>query len=361
MFANREIYEFIYTNGVSIIKGDAEKRDKEINSVIFEFIKKNKLVYDKSEKTLIIFVDNLKKRAYELKKEIKDLDDFTTGMLFQNINSAEITSNGIIVVKLQGSPKNTFDFIRDDAEDSRVPPEMEIINVFHQLYSLSAFENWEDLELKKEELYSKTIKNYERKKNEIHGGKSMDSYAIRKKIFENLLDKESCIVLDHHALCLKEGKKIDHGRKIRVITDDVAKLVNYLMGEMDNSTTKKQCSYTIDPSLHKTTLYINNAPVLDIFNCAEYELIPYEKIDNYMVGNKYVLLRFIYIEVWVAVVIQKLGLIDQRIKAIIIQQYLDDIDIVNKYEVINENYFGIHYPSKVNDLKYNSGQYVPQF
>ena len=38
MFANREIYELIYNNGVSIIKSDAEKRNEHLNKIIEEFL-----------------------------------------------------------------------------------------------------------------------------------------------------------------------------------------------------------------------------------------------------------------------------------------------------------------------------------
>ena len=73
-----------------------------------------------------------------------------------------------------------------------------------------------------------------------------------------------------------------------------------------------------------------------------------------MIGNKYVLLRFMYIEIWVAIIVNKLGLIEDKARADIIQTYLDDINVISKYETVNKDYFGIHYPGIINKLKYSN-------
>lgn len=57
--------------------------------------------------------------------------------------------------------------------------------------------------------------------------------------------------------------------------------------------------------LKRMTIYVNGQSIMDVFNCAQYELVPYYKISSKQykgktvkIGTKYVLMRFRLIDFW---------------------------------------------------------------
>ena len=58
---------------------------------------------------------------------------------------------------------------------------------------------------------------------------------------------------------------------------------------------------------------ITEKPFLDLFNSANFEVIPYSVVDKIAIGHKWVLLRFLFIDLWIIRVIKTLGLISSDI------------------------------------------------
>ncbi len=54
-------------------------------------------------------------------------------------------------------------------------------------------------------------------------------------------------------------------------------------------------------------------PFLDLFNCANFEIIPYMEYDGLLLGNKWLVLRFLFIDLWIIRVIKTLGLLTDDI------------------------------------------------
>jgi hypothetical protein len=50
-------------------------------------------------------------------------------------------------------------------------------------------------------------------------------------------------------------------------------------------------------------------PFLDLFNSAEFEIIPCRIVDGLNIGHKFVILRFLFIDLWIIRVIKNLGLL----------------------------------------------------
>ena len=57
---------------------------------------------------------------------------------------------------------------------------------------------------------------------------------------------------------------------------------------------------------------IIDKPFLDLFNCANFEIIPYNIIHNIFIASKWVLLRFMFIDVWIIRFIKNIGILDQN-------------------------------------------------
>jgi hypothetical protein len=51
---------------------------------------------------------------------------------------------------------------------------------------------------------------------------------------------------------------------------------------------------------------------MDIYNSGQFEMIPYIKQNHHMIGNPFVLFRFIMIDLWVIRIIHKMNLIDKK-------------------------------------------------
>jgi hypothetical protein len=120
-----------------------------------------------------------------------------------------------------------------------------------------------------------------------------------------------------------------------------------------------------DTRIHKYTFFIkyptcgktvSDKQFLDIYNCASYELIPFIKIkqDNIImnIGNIYVQLRFLFIDLWLLNLLKKLEVITDIIYH---EKYINILDTIKLLKqkmpngIINtaNNYIGINIDEKV--------------
>ena len=62
----------------------------------------------------------------------------------------------------------------------------------------------------------------------------------------------------------------------------------------------------------KTDRGIVDKPFLDLFNCANFEIIPYDVVNGMQIANKWVLLRFMFIDVWIVRFVKSMGFLDGK-------------------------------------------------
>ena len=232
-------------------------------------------------------------------------------------------------------------------------PEIEIINVYHQLYSPNYSEDWEDLLAYETNLFSAIKKRVE--EGVFGGGSPRDKTDIQH--LKYLVLSEFCsefikdyVVIGHWAVHVMEASKksvsIIEGsvEKLQLITSidikkSLADLKNFLKKHTNVRITSRKQDLHIpkDFRTNRYTVYINIAgkdkAFIDMFDCGTFELIPYVPVSLSVeyskkeyartrrsrrerrggkefivkIGNPFVLLRFLMIDLWIVRMITEMG------------------------------------------------------
>lgn len=205
-----------------------------------------------------------------------------------------------------------------------MPAEIELIDVYHNFYNNKI----DDLAIETE-LYKQV---YERKEKGIIGS-GVSCKERKKEIIEVIkigLVKDWILkkcAIDNIILIgpwahdwIKHGKNICVNlEKIQIISSTsvkelLAELRHYL-SEFNMTVTYREQELHIPKDFRtvRYTFYLQDKPFLDLFNCAEFEIIPYHNINGIFIASKWVILRFLFIDLWIIRVIKSLGLLSQDV------------------------------------------------
>ena len=260
-------------------------------------------------------------------------------------------------------------------------PEMEIIEIYHKLYSPNFADEWENLIHHEIKLYSMIEKRISKG---IFGGKKPKKDIPDLKYLKYLVLSEFCgefvknyTVIGQWALDLIEkGKnsrlKLGSVEKLQLITStDVDKsiedITNFLKMHTNNKIIYQKQDLRIpnDFRTNRYTIYIEigrgskikKKAIIDIFDCGTFELIPYvpvsvvrsnksNKSKDFVVrvGNPFVLLRFLMIDIWIIRVINKLGFLNDRASQNKTKYILSTVKKIKSSDMLFiNNAFGVDY------------------
>lgn len=243
-----------------------------------------------------------------------------------------------------------------------LPSEIELIDIYHLLYDPSKYDDIQS-SLKFEKILFDRVSK--RKQKGILGagccpGKRNILEAIKVGLIREWLDTTSNVVLigAWAKEWVKNGKKANtNNEKIQLIGKNnpdelLAELQKYTKTFTNFDVSFKEQSLNIpkDFRTKRYTYYIHiptergitEKPFLDLFNCLEFELIPTEKIKGVCVGNKWVILRFLFIDLWILRIIQGLKLLSNDILNKKINYIWDLILHYKKAKDGKYQYVGIH-------------------
>jgi hypothetical protein len=227
-----------------------------------------------------------------------------------------------------------------------LPPELELMDIYHKLYSPDKAEIWEELLQTEYHLFESFIK---RKKEIIGGGKDCQSSIItnietvKRMIVLDFIRNQPLILIGDWAIKLIEfgetGKTIQNNyEKLQIIIDSpiedfVVLLDNFLKDVTPYKSTHREekLHVIVDQRLKKYTFYMSGLcsvsgnkiekPFLDVFNSGRYEIVPYriskefnksntkDYPEDIKIGNPYVILRFLLLDIWILRLIKNLGLL----------------------------------------------------
>lgn len=269
-----------------------------------------------------------------------------------------------------------------------LPPELELMNIYHQLYSPDKAEEWEDLLSIEYNLYEIFVK----RKQELIGGaadctKSIISNieTIKRLTVLDFLKNQPLILIGEWAIKLIEfgetGQPIkDNFEKVQILIDSPIDDFKELLENFLTTVTPYKCTFreeklhTVDDGrLKKYTFYIGGLcsvsgqkmekPFLDVFNSCRYEIVPFRLSAEFntskssefpidiKIGNAYVLLRFLLLDIWILRVIKNIGLLTANILETKISRILASIDKIKNARKFNglinksfqhDNYLGTH-------------------
>jgi hypothetical protein len=256
------------------------------------------------------------------------------------------------------------------------PAEVELIDIYHKLYLPNFNEDWKSL------LENESILYTQLKQSKVGGvsrckesnvKRKLDIYQIKKLII-NFLNNENYVFVGNwaHAIIKGDTKNTDDLFNLQVVSEncidqDYDNIVNYL-SEFTNYGIfyKKQRLYIPkDNRMFKYTFFIKyptfgkqivDKQFLDIYNCGSYELIPYIPIKyngvNLKVGNVYVQLRFLLIDLWIFKLLTHLGNLSDKEFKTRYRYIIDNMDIMKKklpngLKNSPDKYMGINFDEKI--------------
>ena len=249
-----------------------------------------------------------------------------------------------------------------------MPPEIEIINIYKQLYNLNFFGDYEKNKTLEQKLFDSIVERRaiirrniktkfkggvdelkasnddELKANGANDGKGSPFLCPNKQrshlniikldIMMNWLPRyiDDVILIGTWAFnWLRKPSKDDliaNTEKIQIITSinpqeilgsiqrQILKITNFRI-----SSREQTLFIPNDERTKRFTFYIHiqtkhgivEKPFLDLFNSTSFELIPYYTFSGINCGNYWVILRFLFIDLWVVNVVYRLGILSDKV------------------------------------------------
>jgi hypothetical protein len=254
------------------------------------------------------------------------------GRLFFKIFSLD-KYRGIELIKLMGPAARPGYLTKQPIK--LISEEMQLIDIYRTMYSPLKVPNWQNFLAAEDKLYN-LIKETIAKKSthEISGGdpRVEEMFGSHEKITKSFIDEilisgfiksvNGIIIGDYalNALGLEQSPS-----RIQIISDrnmdEVVKSVEVSLGQTKKNIKDIKIKYIKYPlnipsdfQITKHTVYLVNQeqiPIMDVFNCTQYELIPYTigsgDYKGMFIANPWVLLRFKFIDLWVLKIILNLG------------------------------------------------------
>lgn len=193
-------------------------------------------------------------------------------------------------------------------------PAIVLIGLYQTLYSPSKCKQWQETYDIESKIYSHTVEKVG----------SFDR-SVSDDILLRTLIKDTRVVLIGDFAAAKLG--VGSGSRLQILTDipidELSSMTSRVLSNEKNQLRRVKVSHdrTIyvkynlcipsDFQITKHTMYAvvngEQVPLYDVFNSPTYELIPYTMVDKIQIGAPYVLLRFIFIDIWVVKLIISLG------------------------------------------------------
>lgn len=409
-----DTYMAALKNGASEIISNERNNLKVLYTVIENFVRDNNfiiskpiLIYESNTNltelnSIIIFCENIFRNSNKLinlicealdkyEKEITSkLDDDSYNLLESEINPRWLSLRTVVAheeinIFYDGRPIVIFKSINlyknipifkmllpmpskrgifTDAPLLLLPVELELMDIYHKLYSPDKADEWEDLLLIEYNLYELFLK---RKPQLIAGGENECSKkiisnieTIKRLLVLDFLKNQPLILIGDWVLKLIEfgetGKTLtDNFEKVQILIDSPIDDFNEVLEVFLTTVTPYKCTYreeklhiVDDSRLKKYTFYMSSVcnitgqkiekPFLDVYNSCRYEIIPYRYSEEFnlskssefpndiKIGNAYVLIRFMLLDLWILRVIKNLGFLTSHILETKISRIMNSIE-----------------------------------
>lgn len=232
---------------------------------------------------------------------------------------------GIKLVDLMGPATRTSYFTH--APIKLVSEEMQLIEIYRNLYTPKKLHMWESELAAEDKIYSLISDTLgEKAVKELSGGiEKFNKTAAEEIILRKIVAGSDNVLIGDYALealGLSSASRLQFISSMRV--DDIAAAVEMVLKNDIRRIKVRVARVTFvkyplnipsDFQIAKYTLYVNNGreqtPIADVFNSSTFEMIPYwllgGEYSRVKVGNPWVLLRFMLIDIWVLKLILNIG------------------------------------------------------
>ena len=270
-------------------------------------------------------------------------------------------------------------------------PEMQLIDIYRTLYSPNKSDVWISTLDDESKLFTYLYSRIEKiKGGDTNINSEMNVNINDRKLIELELMKQFIVNNNNIVLIGEHALKIIIGTDISIpiiqiisqnnIEDDFVEIQKIIKNTLNRNIpvikSTKDLHIMEDFRLKRTSIKIgdNLKEIMYIYNAADYDLIPFNKLSNQSntdkknkslikIGNPFVLLRFLLIDFWIVRWVKQIGGIDEkyaynRLESIIHKLLLlrKKISDNTKLDNINNLYFDSH--SHFNIFQSNSENYI---
>lgn len=239
-------------------------------------------------------------------------------------------------------------------ELSKIPAEVELVDIYHRLYSPDQHSSWDMLREYEKDLWQTFMttrtkvsecdkKNTSSKKSEIKVS-DRDVAGGLEEAHEEIVtrwlntQKEYAIV-GNFALTCMNGKKCPTTGAMQIIVNNVTRAIESLSTELSKFIPRAKIEsrkYDLQlPTDYRIKKYVIVARVgndvyyiANLFNCASYELIPVTSIGGLRIATHDVILRFLFIELWFVRVVHGFGKMTNNEYSTLIKSIFANVDII---------------------------------
>jgi SAM-dependent methyltransferase len=165
---------------------------------------------------------------------------------------------------------------------------LHLIDVYGKMYNFNNYKTWES-EMRDEallfDLFATNNTSYKQKAN---------NYAAK------IIGLFSCIVVGDVAMSLRNG---EYNGRLQVISSlDIENIITLIHQGLNKSVKYNTSYFVFDVRLKKYTVKLIDYE-FDVYNSADYELLPYNVINDVKCGNDFVLLKYALIQYYIIKVI----------------------------------------------------------
>jgi hypothetical protein len=203
-----------------------------------------------------------------------------------------------------------------------MPPEIELIEIYRQLYTPANFEQWEHLSVQELPLLEILDKRIESGVITRIGGACENPDILRQRIIYELCPRFEWIITGAWAVAAFRHGKFESSEKLELISaepiEEIVKHIKEHLG-LECGWQKHDLRIPRDYRTHRTSVWFvtscGKKALFDVFNSADHELIPWinsskvlkaDKKGNIMIANPFVCIRFLLIDMWLLRIVVRL-------------------------------------------------------
>jgi len=242
-----------------------------------------------------------------------------------------------------------------------ISEELQLIDVYRSLYNPMRNGDWEDLIVKEKALFTNMVDIFGRT-----GASDMPDIAERSPreintiILHRYLRKSSEFILVGDYAIRTRGQQI-RAERMQVLTRMSADDIDTTLGRCLGTKITHNNYWLNIPSdfqIMKTSHYIGKKPIMDSYNSLTYEIVPFDVLDHIRVAGWFVILRWLFIDIWnlqtTRAFSKDIERLDQRINTIIanmqsVRARVSKMIEEDKLDALfpRANYEGIIVPAKI--------------
>jgi hypothetical protein len=271
-----------------------------------------------------------------------ELIEFTAYIrLNTNVRNKEFTIvvDGVNMIRMYNIEPNFMKIMKPLESKSMLlllSPEVELVDVYHRLYSPNKASSWKTLRIHEEKLWRLFSSTRESiiKRPVIKGG--VEHVDV---VMDWLKDQSGYVLVGDVATTLVYNKARRHSNAVQFIAANPKHMINSLKKhiaqfvgaivhvkkyDMNLSDDYRIRKFVVSMVIDKKTYYVAN-----VFNSAFYELIPFVSVGDYKIGISQVLLRFLFADLWFMRILRFFQIIDADQYKKNMMSIFSNIDIIH--------------------------------